>query len=87
MLVTNKASPRYTVVEVSADDRPGLLYDLTRAMSRLDLDLHTARIVTRAHRAEDVFYLTRDGRKVTGEKELASLRREVLAAAKGEQGE
>ena len=52
-------------------------------MSRLDLDLHTARIATRAHRAEDVFYLTRDGRKVTGEKELAALRREVLAAAEG----
>lgn len=81
--VRNKASPRYTVCEVSADDRVGLLYDLARALARLDLDIHTARIATGTHRAEDVFYVTRDGRKVTGERELRELRERLEAAAGG----
>lgn len=61
----DEISPRHTVIEVSAGDRPGLLYDLAQEIHRLGLDLRTAKVTTLLDRAHDAFYvLERDGRKV-----------------------
>ncbi|HCC56342.1 MAG TPA: hypothetical protein DEQ47_03620 [Solibacterales bacterium] len=57
----NQASERATLFEVVADDRPGLLYDLAACISREQCNLEVALIDTQAHRAMDVFYVTRDG--------------------------
>ena len=57
VLIDNKASARATVIEVNGRDRPGLLYDLTRALFRLNLTIHGARIATFGERAVDVFYV------------------------------
>jgi [protein-PII] uridylyltransferase len=64
---SNKLSDRYTVVDVGAEDRPGLLYDIARRLSELGLDIHYSKISTRANRAADVFYVSRDGAKVKEE--------------------
>src|SRR6185295_5881375 len=61
IVVSNKLSDRYTVIDIGAEDRPGLLYDLTRRLSELGLDIHYAKISTRANRAADVFYVTKGG--------------------------
>src|SRR4030095_9744104 len=56
-----------SVIEVSAGDRPGLLYDLARALHRLGLDVRTAKVSTLTDRAHDVFYVVeRDGKKIDG---------------------
>ena len=57
VLIDNKASARDTVIEVNGRDRPGLLYDLTRTLSKLNLMIHGARIATFGERAVDVFYV------------------------------
>src|SRR5262249_43086449 len=56
--INNQWSNRYTVVEVSGLDRPGLLYELTTTLSRLNLNIASAHVATFGERAVDVFYVT-----------------------------
>jgi [protein-PII] uridylyltransferase len=58
VLVTNSWSDRHTVIEVSGLDRPGLLYELTSAISNLSLNIASAHVATFGERAVDVFYVT-----------------------------
>ncbi|QXQ07081.1 [protein-PII] uridylyltransferase [Sphingosinicellaceae bacterium] len=64
VLTDNKASNRFTVVEVAALDRPALLYSLTYALFQARLTIHSAHIATYGERATDTFYVT----DLTGEK-------------------
>ncbi len=56
--INNEWSNRYTVVEVTGIDRPGLLYELTATLSRLNLNIASAHVATFGERALDVFYVT-----------------------------
>src|ERR1700690_436468 len=56
--VNNQWSDRYTVIGVSGLDRPGLLYELTTAISKLNLNIASAHVATFGERARDVFYVT-----------------------------
>ena len=56
--IDNALSSRETVVEVTGLDRPGLLYELTTAFSRLSLNITSAHVATFGERAVDVFYVT-----------------------------
>jgi [protein-PII] uridylyltransferase len=77
--VDNAASERYTLVEVRARDRLGLLYSIARAMSDLQLDIHLAKLATRGSEAIDVFYV-RDahGRKATDPDFAREVERAIL---------
>lgn len=76
--VNNDASEAATLIEIVAQDRPGLLYDLARAISAAGCDIEVVLIDTEAHKALDVFYVTAKGRKVDGELQ-ARLTSELLA--------
>ena len=65
-----------TLIDVTAPDRVGLLYDLTRALRELDLDIDFAKVVTKGNRAVDVFHVQGPG----GGPVPPSQRDEVLAA-------
>ena len=67
----DEASATATLVEIIAEDRPGLLYDLASAISSSGGNIEVVLIDTQAHRAIDVFYLTVDGKKLTAEKQAA----------------
>ncbi len=56
--ISNALSSKFTVVEVSGLDRTGLLYDLTRELSDLNLSIGSAHIGTYGEKAVDVFYVT-----------------------------
>ncbi len=56
--INNQWSSRYTVVEVTGLDRPGLLYELTTTLSKLDLNIASAHVATFGERVVDVFYVT-----------------------------
>ncbi|MEZ5402411.1 MAG: hypothetical protein R2729_22240 [Bryobacteraceae bacterium] len=60
----NDASEVATLVEVVAQDRPGLLYDLTSAFTEAGCNIDVVLIDTEAHRALDVFYVNTDSRKL-----------------------
>jgi len=70
----NHSSRHHTIVDIETGDRTGLLYDITRIMSEIGLDISTARIVTDVHRVRDSFYVTRDGTKIQHEVALAEVR-------------
>ena len=54
-----------TIVEVSAQDRPGLLHHIALALAACQLQIVTARIATYGERAEDIFFVTdRNGETV-----------------------
>jgi [protein-PII] uridylyltransferase len=54
--IDNVASQFFSVVEVRAPDRVGLLYRITRALYAVGLDIHHARVATYPEGALDVFY-------------------------------
>ena len=62
--VKNDASEIATLIEIVAEDRPGLLYDLARAISDAGCNIEVVLIDTEAHKALDVFYVTRQGHKL-----------------------
>ncbi len=85
ILIDNSWSNRFTVIEASGLDRPGLLYDLTRAISDINLNIASAHVVTFGERAVDVFYVTDlVGHKITNASREAAIRRRLRAAFDGE---
>jgi [protein-PII] uridylyltransferase len=60
----NEASDGATLVEVVAEDRPGLLYDMASALSNSGCSIEVVLVSTEAHRAMDVFYISHAGRKL-----------------------
>lgn len=75
VLIDNETSDEYTIIDVFADDRLGLLYVITRAMFDLGLSVHAARISTMLDQACDVFSVTdRAGNKVRDQAELERVR-------------
>jgi [protein-PII] uridylyltransferase len=86
VLVDNKASNRYTVIEVHALDRPALLYGITRALFDAKLSISSAHIATYGERAVDVFYVTDlTGQKIDSTARLKALQKRLLAVAAGEE--
>ena len=55
--VDNAASDFFTVIEVGAPDRIGLLHDITAALAELRLDVHLAKVTTYTGRVIDAFYV------------------------------
>jgi [protein-PII] uridylyltransferase len=79
--VNNQWSNRYTVVEVSGLDRPGLLYELTTTLSKLSLNIASAHVATFGERAVDVFYVTDLlGARITSPTRIATIKRALLQA-------
>ena len=82
ILIDNRASNRYTVIEANARDRPALLYDLAFALFEERVTIHSAHIATYGERAVDTFYvtdLTND--KIESVTRLSALEARLLAAA------
>jgi [protein-PII] uridylyltransferase len=78
--IDNSMSIRYTVLQVSGLDRLGLLYDLTAALSKLNLNIGSAHIVTFGEKAVDSFYVTDlTGAKIVSPSRQAAIRRHLLA--------
>jgi [protein-PII] uridylyltransferase len=77
--INNQWSHRYTVVEVTGLDRPGLLYELTTTLSKLNLNIASAHVATFGERVVDVFYVTDLlGAKVSTPTRQAAIRRALV---------
>jgi [protein-PII] uridylyltransferase len=88
VLVENKASNRFTVVEVNARDRPALLSQLAHALFQAKVTIHSAHVATYGERAVDTFYLTDlTGDKIGGGARVKALEKKLLDAAAGRQPE
>ncbi len=82
--IDNTLSNTHTVLEVSGLDRKGLLFDLTATLSRLNLNIGSAHVVTFGEKAVDAFYVTDlTGLKITAPARQASIRRSLIDALSG----
>jgi [protein-PII] uridylyltransferase len=77
--INNGWSNRYTMVEVIGLDRPGLLFELTATLSKLNLNIGSAHVATFGERAVDVFYVTDlFGAKITSATRQATIKRALI---------
>src|SRR5581483_6841941 len=58
VMIDNRASSRYTVIEVLTKDRPGVLFALAEALHQLGVSIAVAKINTEGTKVVDVFYVT-----------------------------
>ena len=70
----NEASEARTLIEIETEDRIGLLYALSQALSEVDLDISAAKICTEMGAAIDSFYV----RELDGGKILAPDRQSAI---------
>jgi [protein-PII] uridylyltransferase len=85
VLIDNKASNRFTVIEVHARDRPALLCHLAYALFQSKVTIHSAHVATYGERAVDTFYLTDlIGDKIENGGRLRTIERRLLEAAAGQ---
>src|SRR5437763_11802415 len=79
VLINNQWSNRFTVIEVTGLDRPGLLYELTATISKLSLNIGSAHVATFGERVVDVFYVTDlTGAQITSPTRQAAIKRALL---------
>jgi [protein-PII] uridylyltransferase len=81
IVIDNTWSNAFTAIEISGKDRPGLLYEVTRALSDLNLNIGSAHIATYGERAVDVFYVTDlTGAKIVNPTREAAIRKRLEQA-------
>ncbi len=67
-----------TIMEVVAQDRPGLLHQVALALQHCRVRLVTAKVATYGERAEDIFFLTdQDGRPLAESAQRRCLEQEI----------
>ena len=69
---------------MSTNDRPSLLYDITRTLADFELDVVMSRASTRAHRVVDAFYVRDAGHKLVDPERAKKLEEALLIAIRQE---
>lgn len=55
--INNEDSDFYTIIEITGEDRLGILYEITQALTNHGCNIYFARIATLGNRIMDVFYV------------------------------
>ena len=77
----NNTSDQYTIITLFAYDRTGLLFDISKTLSDLQIVLTSAKFSTHLDQVVDVFYVTTlEGNKVVELTRLYTLRQQLLNA-------
>jgi [protein-PII] uridylyltransferase len=74
--IDDESSSHSTLIEITAQDRPGLLYDISSNLAELGCNIEVAIIDTQGQSAIDVFYVTQGGGKL--DPSIESRMRDVL---------
>lgn len=79
-------STQATIIEVATRDRVGVLYAITHALAELGLDISLAKIATEGEKVADIFYVTRNGHRLTDDADRARVMEHVRAAVEAAGG-
>lgn len=75
----DEASDFYTIIEVAAPDRLGLLHDIACVLERLGIEVHLAKITTKSGRIADIFYVRgTHGMRINGPEQETALKDGLL---------
>jgi [protein-PII] uridylyltransferase len=79
VVIDNDASVYYTVIDISATDRIGLLYDLSHVFFREGCSIDVAKALTKGDMAVDSFYI-KDfrGQKISSMQKLEKMKKELM---------
>jgi [protein-PII] uridylyltransferase len=84
--VTNEESDFYTIADIVADDRIGLLHALTRVIADLDHEIYISKAATVLDQVQDTFYLKDSGgKKIQDPEAVETLRVALQVAAQGDE--
>jgi [protein-PII] uridylyltransferase len=75
-----------TVVEVRAEDQPGLVYRITDCLSRMGLNISFAKVATAKNHALDVFHVTKARGEPVSLEEVPHMEATLLAALARDSG-
>jgi [protein-PII] uridylyltransferase len=79
--VDNRSSDSHTIIEVIAQDRPGVLFGLAHTLHQLGLDIAFAKVNTEGNRVVDIFYVTElDETKVATRERMLQIKSQLSAA-------
>ncbi len=77
--VDNEVSEEYTVLDIYAHDKVGLLYNICKGLKELGLYIGVSKISTKVDQAADTFYVQDIfGQKVTKSEKIDEIRRHLL---------
>ncbi len=80
VLVSNDESDFYTIADVAANDRLGLLHDLTRVIADHGYEIYISKAGKVLDQVTDAFYIKHHGHKIEDPAALEALRRDLLEA-------
>lgn len=81
IIIDNKASEYFTILEVNGQNRLGLLYDLASVFYKRKISIFGAHVATYGERAVDVFYVQElDGTKISHKGRLKALKENLKSA-------
>jgi [protein-PII] uridylyltransferase len=79
VVIDNESSDFFTLIEIFAYNRLGLLFHITRTLFDLRLDIRIAKIATKGDQVADVFYVRDlEGQKAEDEEQVLEIRRSLL---------
>lgn len=83
--IDNQVSDEYTVIDIFAHDRIGLLYQITRTLKELGLYIGVSKISTKVDQVADTFYVQDIfGQKITAPEKIEEAQRTLLACLEEE---
>jgi [protein-PII] uridylyltransferase len=80
VILSNKISSTHTVIEINGRDFPGLLYQITKTIASMGLQIQSSSVSTYGERVVDVFYV-KDlfGLQIHNEARLQTIKEKLLA--------
>jgi [protein-PII] uridylyltransferase len=85
--VSNEESDFYTIVDVAANDRLGLLHDLTRVIAQHGYEIYISKAGKVLDQVTDAFYIKEGGRKLQDPAAMEGLRHDLLEAIRSDGSE
>jgi [protein-PII] uridylyltransferase len=79
--IENRSSDKFTIIEVIAQDRPGVLFTLSHTLHQLGLSIVFAKVNTEGNRVIDIFYVTELNETKIGSRERVNQVKLQLAAS------